>query len=192
MGIASAALTAFSRLERARRSNYSVAVTVGSRHDEDITGVCRQPSMLIPTKPPAVIPGRPNEVCNELTWRGGETKKMESGYQLAINRMGRVTTGIFRTTPLGIAIAESKLTTAEPLLEYRPAKFMQRLMAWPKGHQGPEGILEWRESELTDRRRQNSFLRPDEKPGELSWERHRSFPEGIQIDNKADAYHTGG
>ena len=69
---------------------------------------------------------------------------MESGHQLAINRMGRATTGIFRTAPLGIAIAKSKLAAAEPLLECRQAEFMQRLMAWPKGHQGPEEILEWR------------------------------------------------
>ena len=63
----------------------------------------------------------------ELTWRGEKTK-MESEYQLAINSMGRATTGAFRTTPLSIVMAESKLTPAKPLLDHRQAKFIQRLI----------------------------------------------------------------
>ena len=69
---------------------------------------------------------------------------MENDYQLAINRLGRATTGIFWSAPLGIVMAKSKLTTAKPLLDYRQAKFMQRLMVRLKGHQGPEEILERR------------------------------------------------
>lgn len=75
----------------------------------------------------------------ELIWRG---KKMESEYQISINRMGRATMSAFRTTPPGIVMAESKLTPTKPLLDYHQAKFMQRPMARPKGHQGPEEILE--------------------------------------------------
>ena len=41
-----------------------------------------------------------------------------SEYQLSINRMGRATTGALRTTPLGIVMAESKLTPTKPLLDY--------------------------------------------------------------------------
>ena len=51
-------------------------------------------------------------------------------------------------------------------------------------------ILERRGSKLTKRLEQNSFLRLDEKPEELSWARHRSFPGDIQIDNRAVAYRT--
>ena len=38
-------------------------------------------------------------------------------------------------------MTESKLTLTEPLLDYRQAKFMQRLMARPKDHQGPKDTL---------------------------------------------------
>ena len=50
--------------------------------------------------------------------------------------MGRATTGTFQSTPLGIVMAESKLALAEPLLDYRQAKFAQRLMARPKDTTG--------------------------------------------------------
>ena len=66
----------------------------------------------------------------ELIWWGEKTKKMESEYQLT-NRMGRATTGAFRTTPLRIIMAESKLAPVKPLLDYRQAKFMQEFMARP-------------------------------------------------------------
>ena len=78
----------------------------------------------------------------------------------------RSSTGL-ATTHL-IPPAESKLTPTKPLRDYRQAKFMQMPMARPKGHQGPKEILERRGSKLTERLRQNSFLRSDEKPEELS------------------------
>ena len=115
---------------------------------------------------------------------------MENDYQLAINRMGRATMGTFQTTPLGIVIAESKLTPAKPLLDYRQAKFMQRLMARPKGHQGPEEILERRGAQLTERLRQVSFLRSEDRPEELCWARHHAFPGCIQIKESQTAYQT--
>ena len=87
-------------------------------------------------------------------------------------------------------MAESKLTPAKPLLDYRQAKFMQRLMARPKGHQGPEEILERLEAQLTERLRQVSFLGPEDRPEELCWARHRAFPGCIQIEERKTAYRT--
>lgn len=111
-------------------------------------------------------------------------------YQLAINKMGRATTGNFRSTPLGIALAESKLAPAKPLLDCRQAKFMQRLMARPKGHHGPEENLERKRSELTERLWQSSFLELEEKPEELEQARHRSFLGEIKVEDMGEAYHT--
>ena len=65
--------------------------------------------------------------ASELTWGGG--KGVEGEYQAAINRMGRATLGAFRSTPLGIVAAESGHTPARPLLDYRQARFAQRLHA---------------------------------------------------------------
>lgn len=48
---------------------------------------------------------------------------MGEDFKLTINRMGRATTGTFRSTPLGIVIKESKVAPAKPLLDYRQAKF---------------------------------------------------------------------
>ena len=82
-------------------------------------------------------------------------------------------------------MAESKLTPTKPLLDYHQAEFMQRLMARPKGHQGPEEILERRGAQLTGRLRQVSFLGPEDRLEELCWTRHRVFPGCIQIEEIA-------
>lgn len=50
----------------------------------------------------------------------------------------------------------------------------------PKGHQGPEEILERRGTEPTKRLRKCSSLEPEEKPEELEWARHRRFQGEIQ------------
>ena len=55
--------------------------------------------------------------------------------------MGRVTPGAFQSTPLGIVAAESGLTPARALLNYRQAKFTQWSHARSKDGQGLEGIL---------------------------------------------------
>ena len=99
--------------------------------------------------------------ASELTWQGSGAKgaggkAMERDYQKIINRMGRATIGAFQPTPLGILAAESKLAPAGPLLDFRQACFAKRLMARPKGHHGPEEILERRRAELTERLRQIS------------------------------------
>ena len=51
---------------------------------------------------------------------------MEKDYQKIISKMGRATTGNFRSTPLGIVIAESKLAPAGPLLDFRQACFAKK------------------------------------------------------------------
>ena len=48
--------------------------------------------------------------------------------------------GAFRSTPLGIAMTESKLTPAYALPDSRQARSAQRLTARPRGHHGPEEI----------------------------------------------------
>ena len=65
----------------------------------------------------------------ELTWNEG--KGIEGEYQRAINRMGRSALGVFRSTPLAIVAAESGHVPARALLNYRQAKFAQRLHARP-------------------------------------------------------------
>ena len=57
----------------------------------------------------------------------------------------------------------SEKISAKPLLDCRQTKFMQRLMAGLKGHQGLEEILDRRGSELTKRLRQYFFLKPEKE-----------------------------
>lgn len=76
----------------------------------------------------------------ELTWAG--QRGVEGEYQRAINRMARSTLGAFRSTPQGILAGESGLTPARSLLDYRQARFAQRLLARPQMGGGPEEILE--------------------------------------------------
>lgn len=71
--------------------------------------------------------------------------------------MARAASKAFRSTLLGIVAAKSKLTPARPLLEYRQARFTQRLLSRPQGGAGPEEILS-RRSELTDRRKRATKL----------------------------------
>ena len=51
------------------------------------------------------------------------------------NQMGRAVTGNFRTTNLGVVMAESGLRTAESLLNNRSRRHVLRLMSLPKGNQ---------------------------------------------------------
>lgn len=121
--------------------------------------------------------------------RGGDKpggKRLPTG----ISKVGRATTGAFRSTPLGIVMAASGLAPVKPSLDHRQAKFTQRLMARHRGHHGPEGILERRGSELTEGLRLISFLEPEEKPDELKWARYRPFPGDIEVGDKVDAYRT--
>ena len=52
--------------------------------------------------------------ASELTWNG--EVGVEGEHQRAINRMGRATLGVFRSTPLGIVETESGHTPARALL----------------------------------------------------------------------------
>ena len=68
------------------------------------------------------------------------------------------------------------------MLDYRQARFTQRLMARPKGHHGPEEILERRGTRLTERLRQSTFLGPKEKQEEVESTKHRRFQGRIVVD----------
>ena len=96
----------------------------------------------------------------ELTWNGKRGVARE--YQDDINRMGRATVRAFQSTPRGIVAAESGLTPARALLDHRQAGFTQRLFARPQGGEGPEEILERRNSALTTRLRATAALRRHE------------------------------
>ena len=85
--------------------------------------------------------------ASEQTWN--DQDKVEGPYQLALNRMARVTPGVHQSTPRGI-MAESGFTPARALLDHRRARFAQKLYTRPQGGQGPEEILE-RRSTLTSR-----------------------------------------
>lgn len=55
--------------------------------------------------------------------------------------MGRATLGVFQSTPTGIVAAESKLhLQGHYWLDYRQARFAQRLPVRPQGHKGPDEI----------------------------------------------------
>ena len=95
--------------------------------------------------------------ASELTWGG--SRGVEGDYQAAINRMGRATLGAFRSTPLGIVAAESGRIPARPLLDYRQARFAQRLHARPRGGEGPEEILDRGGTAITTRLRAAASLR---------------------------------
>ena len=132
--------------------------------------------------------------ASELAWQGSEARgpggrSMERGYQGIISRMGGATTGTFNFTPLGIVMAESKLAPAGPLLDYRQAKFTQRLMARPKDprHQGPEEILERRGTRITERLRQSILLGPGDRQEEMEWPSHRRFRGRIVVDPRGEA-----
>ena len=75
--------------------------------------------------------------------------------------MGRAALGVFRSTPLGVVAAESKLTPAGTLLEHRQTRFAQRLLARPEDGGSMEEIL-GRRSSLTSQLRAAAGLRAGE------------------------------
>ena len=77
--------------------------------------------------------------ASELTWSG--RTDVEGEYQMAINRMGRATLDVFRSTPLGIVAAESGLALTRALLDHRQARPTQRLYARPRGGNGLGGWI---------------------------------------------------
>ena len=71
--------------------------------------------------------------------------------------MPRSTLGALPSTPLGALIDESALTPAEHLLDYRQARFTQRVLPAPEGS-GTEDILRRRGTALTERLRTATHL----------------------------------
>ena len=89
--------------------------------------------------------------------------------------MGRATLGAFGSTPLGIAAAESDAIPARPLLDYRQAKFTQRLHARPKDGEGPEEILDREGAAITARLRAATSLRPGTRVEPQPWGKRQTF-----------------
>jgi len=91
----------------------------------------------------------------ELPWDGKKTHAQQ--YQLGINRMARSALGVLPSTPLGALINESAPTPAEHLLDYRQARFAQRVLSAPEGS-GTEDIIRRRGTALAERLRTATHL----------------------------------
>lgn len=126
--------------------------------------------------------------ATELIWNGGVGDEDE--YQRAINRMGRSTLGVFKSTPLGIVVAESVLTPARALLNHRQAKFTQRLYARPRDGRGPEEILTREGSAFIASLRAVVSLRPGHTVETREWSARRCFPGQIIVEKRAEAVQT--
>ena len=124
----------------------------------------------------------------ELTWN--VRKGVAREYQDAISRMGKATLGAFQLTTLGIVAAESGLTPARALLDHRQASFTRRLFARPQGGEGPEEILERRDSALTTRLQATASLRRHETVEPQQWSTQRRFAGRIAIEKKEEAINT--
>ena len=120
----------------------------------------------------------------ELTWNG--KKGVEDEYQLAINRMSRASLGAFPSTPRGIIMAESGLMPARALLDHRRARFAQRLIARPRGGQGPEEILD-RSAEITARLRNAARIERGGTAEMQHWNETRRFPGRIVVEEREEA-----
>jgi len=74
----------------------------------------------------------------KLWWddrKGAGVKNRCDELQKLENQMGRAVTGNFRTTNLGVVMAESGLRPAECLLNNRSRRHVLRLMSLPRGNQ---------------------------------------------------------
>ena len=105
---------------------------------------------------------------------------------MALNRMGRASLGVRRTTLVGIVAAESGLTPARALLDHRQARFALRLMARPRGGGGQEEILERWASALAARVRERSGLGRRETVEDAL----RLFQGRVCVDRKEEALRT--
>ena len=106
--------------------------------------------------------------------------------------LGRATLGPFRLTPLGIVTAQSGLIPTRALLDYRQARYAQRLHARPKDCQGPEEILDRDGAAITLRLRAATSLRPGTTVEPQSWSSQRTFPGQVTIESRKGALNTAG
>ena len=95
----------------------------------------------------------------ELTWMG--QREMAREFQLVINRMARGTTGCFRDTPLAIITQEAHTRPAEALLDYRQARYAQRLLRQPRPRD--RRVRRQEGTSLTDRLKAVTHLDPDDE-----------------------------
>ena len=100
--------------------------------------------------------------------------------------MGRATLGAFRSTPLGIVVAESALIPARTLLDHRKARFAQRLLARPEGGSGPEEILE-READLARDLRAAAGVQIGETGEMQTWGERGTFQGRVFVGKEEEA-----
>lgn len=121
----------------------------------------------------------------ELTWNG--RKGIEGAYQNAINRMSKTTLGSFRSTPLGIVRAESRVTPARALLNYHWSNLAKRLYARLRDRNGSEEILERDRSALATRLRAAAAFHRTETAEPQVWGTGRMFPGQIIVNSREGA-----
>ena len=121
----------------------------------------------------------------EPIWNG--KKGVQKEHQDAINRISRANLGAFRSMPLGILAAESCPTAARALLNHRRASFARHLYARPQGGDGPEEILECRDSSLTTRIRAAAALRRHKTVEPQAWGTGRRFAAQIVVKPRVAA-----
>ena len=138
--------------------------------------------MVLVTEKEPQPTGRAPDVSNARrrphTGVGTGGKGVEGVYQRAISRisMGRSTLGAFRSTPLGIIAAESGHFLARARLNYRQARFAQRLHARPRNGEGPEEILTREGAALATGLRAAASLLPGDTAETQEWGTRRTFP----------------
>jgi len=71
----------------------------------------------------------------ELWWEGSKVKNRCDELQKLRKQLGRAITGNFRTTNLGVVMAEPGLCPAESLRNNRNRRYKLRLVSLPKGDQ---------------------------------------------------------
>jgi hypothetical protein len=81
--------------------------------------------------------------------------------------------------PLGALMAESTMTPAVPLLDYRQSRYAQRLLRRPKGSGEGEVILTMTGSDLAERLRAMTLLAEGEEAEESFVEQEMVFPGSI-------------
>jgi hypothetical protein len=125
---------------------------------------------------------------SELTWSGQEPEVKD--YQIAVNRIARATTRMLPSTPLGPLIAESGLTPAIHLLNYRQSRYAQRLYQNPQNSAGSKEIIEGK-SQLAETLRMASQLGEETRIERVWNEEGLKFKGEIIVENAENAIQIG-
>ena len=144
-------------------------------HRQDPTGRGQTKKNRLPARGPPLFNAQPadDHRTGDYALRGGANLELKEGGGQGVpgrhQPYGQVHTRSLRPTPLGKVTAESRLTPARALLDHRQAGFTRRQFARPQGEEGPEEIVERRDSALTTRLWAMVALRRYETVGPQQW-----------------------